>query len=242
MATSNRFTLRAHTVINRFRHFCRQVDLFDTYVDNFDTQRRHTVRVDHLHFTVGFGFHTLCRFSNRVVSRRGANLIFRTGRTRVQRIAHFQGQATTGVGDDIFHIQTTNFRTQTVREFTLQQHLGLGDVAAAGCQVVTAEVADTPLDIGVDDQVFLLFSNETVSLVVHGLNTRIQHLHRFDKRDLEVQAWRIHQRLIFVVAQNFTETQRDTALAFLYDKDRHVEHYQHDDNDRDNRFTHRYSP
>ncbi len=161
MATSNRFTLRAHTVINRFRHFCRQVDLFDTYVDNFDTQRRHTVRVDHLHFTVGFGFHTLCRFSNRVVSRRGANLIFRTGRTRVQRIAHFRS-GDHGVGDDIFHIQTTNFRTQTVREFTLQQHLGRRR-RRRRLPVVTAEVADAPLDIGVDDQVFLLFSNETVS-------------------------------------------------------------------------------
>ena len=177
MTTGYRFTLGTHTVVDRLRDFRWQVDLLDTHVNHFDTQCRHTVRVDHRHFTVGFSLNAFSRFGDGIVSRRGCHFIFRAGGTGVQRITYFGGQTTAGVGYDVAYIQTTNFRTQTVRELTFQQHFGLRDVAAAGCQEVTAEVADTPLNIGVNDQVFFLFGHETVGLVIHRLDTRIKRFH-----------------------------------------------------------------
>ncbi|VFS62242.1 Uncharacterised protein [Raoultella planticola] len=57
-----------------------------------------------------------------------------------------------------------------------------------------------------------------------------------------MQTRRIDQRFVFTIAENFTKAQRNPTLAFFDDKDRHVKHYQHDDNYRNNRFTHRYSP
>ena len=177
MATGYRFTLGAHTVVDRFGHFSWQVDLLDTHVNHFDTQRSHTVRVDHRHFTVGFSLNAFSCFRNRVIRCWRFHFVFRARCTGIQRIAHFQGQTTAGVGHDVFHIQTTNFRTQTVRELTFQQHFRLRNVATAGCQEVTAEIADAPFDVGINDQVFLLFGHETVSLVIHSLDTRIQRFH-----------------------------------------------------------------
>ncbi|WP_249440553.1 protease modulator HflC, partial [Escherichia coli] len=51
----------------------------------------------------------LCRFGNGVICCRGSNFIFCTRRTGVQRVTYFEGQTTTGIGDDIFHVQATNF-------------------------------------------------------------------------------------------------------------------------------------
>ena len=175
MATGNRFTLSAHTVEDRFRHFGWQVDLLDTHVNNFNTQRRHTVRVHHRHFTVGFSLNALRRFSDFVIRRWRCHFVYRTRRTGVQRVTHFQRQAATRVGHDIFDIQATNFRTQTVRELTFQQYFRLRDVTAARRQEVTAEIADPPLDVRVDNQVFLLFGHETIGLVIHRLDTRVHH-------------------------------------------------------------------
>ena len=177
MTTGYRFTLGAHTVVDRLGHFRWQVDLLDAHINHFDAQRRHTVRVDHRHFTVGFSLNTFSRFGNRIVCRRGFNFILGARRAGVQRITHFQRQTTTGVGHNVFHIQTTNFRTQTVRELTFQQHFCLRNVATPGCQEVAAEIADAPFDIGINDQVFLLFSHETIGLVIHGLDTRIERFH-----------------------------------------------------------------
>ena len=234
MTTRYRFTLGAHTVVDRFRHFGRQVDLLNSHIDNFNTQRRHTVRVDDRNFALRLSRYALCRFGNGVICRRGSNFIFCTRRTGVQRVTYFEGQTTTGIGDDVFHVQTTNFRTQTVRELTFQQHFRLRNVATARCQVVTAEIADTPFDVRVDDQVFLLFGHKAVGLVVHGLNTCVEHFHRFNERYLEMQTRLINQRFVVIVTQYLTKTQRNTALTFFDDKDRHVKHYQHDDDNRDN--------
>lgn len=44
----------------------------------------------------------------------------------------------------------------------------------------------------------------------------------------------INQRFVVIVTQYLTKTQRNTALTFFDDKDRHVKHYQHDDDNRDN--------
>ena len=174
------------------------------------------------------------RFGNGVICCRGSNFIFCTRRTGVQRVTYFEGQTTTGIGDDVFHVQATNFRTQTVRELTFQQHFRLRNVATTRCQVVTAEIADAPFDVRVDDQVFLLFGHKAVGLVVHGLNTCVEHFHRFNERYLEMQTRLINQRFVVIVTQYLTKTQRNTALTFFDDKDRHVKHYQHDDDNRDN--------
>ena len=105
---------------------------------------------------------------------------------------------------------------------------------AEAAERVTAEIADTPFDVRVDDQVFLLFGHKAVGLVVHGLNTCVEHFHRFNERYLEMQTRLINQRFVVIVTQYLTKTQRNTALTFFDDKDRHVKHYQHDDDNRDN--------
>ncbi|WP_249440389.1 protease modulator HflC, partial [Escherichia coli] len=51
----------------------------------------------------------LCRFGNGVICCRGSNFIFCTRRTGVQRVTYFEGQTTTRIGDDVFHVQATNF-------------------------------------------------------------------------------------------------------------------------------------
>ena len=217
MATCYRFTLSAHTVVDSLGHFSRQVDLLNTHVNHFDAQCRHTVRVDDRYFTVRFSLNTFSRFGNRAICCRSRHFIFRASRTGVQRVTDFQGQTTAGI-----------------RELTFQQDFRLRNIATARCQVVTAKVTDAPLNVGVNDQIFLLFGNKAIGLVVHGLNTRIEHLHRFNKRNLEVQAWCNDQRLVFIVTQNFTKAQSNTALAFFDHKDRHEQNYQNDDDNRNN--------
>lgn len=163
MATRYRFTLSAHTVVDSLGHFSRQVDLLNTHVNHFDAQCSHTVRVDDRYFTVRFSLNTFSRFGNRAICCWSRHFIFRASRTGVQRVTNFQGQTTAGIGNDVLHVQTTNFRTQTVRELTFQQDFRLRNIATARCQVVTAKVTDTPLDVGVNNQVFLLFGNKAIA-------------------------------------------------------------------------------
>ncbi|VFS78578.1 Uncharacterised protein [Salmonella enterica subsp. enterica] len=49
-----------------------------------------------------------------------------------------------------------------------------------------------------------------------------------------MQTRRVNQRFVLIVTQNFTKTQRNAALALFDHKDGHVEHYQHDDDNRNN--------
>ena len=77
--------------------------------------------------------------------------------------------------------------------------LELTNTNAIGKPNKNAKIADTPFNVGVNDQVFLLFGNKAIGLVVHGLNTRIKHLHGFNKWNLEVQARCNNQWFVVIV-------------------------------------------
>ncbi len=125
-------------------------------------------------------------------------------------------------------------RTQTVRELTFQQHFCLRNVAAARCQEVTAEIADAPFDIGINDQVFLLFGHETVGLVIHGLDTRIKRFHGLNERHLEVQTRLVNHRAFVAITHDAAELELNPTLAFFHHKDRGIKRDQYDDDDRNN--------
>ena len=105
----------------------------------------------------------------------GFNFILGARRTGVQRIANFQRQTTTGVGHNVFH-PDDQFRTQTVRELTFQQHLP-GRNVAPGCREVAAEIADAPFDIGINDRSFFSLVTKRSAWLSMYLDTRIERFH-----------------------------------------------------------------
>lgn len=111
------FMFGVYMVVDCFRYFGRQVDLFNLYIDNFNIQCCYIVWVDDWNFVFCFSCYVFCCFGNGVICCWGSNFIFCICRIGVQCVMYFEGQMIMGIGDDVFYVQVINFRMQMVREF-----------------------------------------------------------------------------------------------------------------------------
>ncbi len=143
---------RRHTVVDRFRHFGRQVDLLDT---------PSTTSIPSAAILFGLMTGTLPSSQPlRALPLRqwrylppGSNFIFCTRRTGVQRVTYFEVRRPRESVTISFTSRRPISEADGQRTY-VSTALPLAKCRHHRCQVVTAEIADAPFDVRVDVRSF----------------------------------------------------------------------------------------
>ena len=112
-----------------------------------------------------------------------------------------EGERRRGMGEDMFEVEGRNLRRERVREVRFEEELGLGNVGRRGWEVVRGEMGDGGFDVRVEDEVFVVFGEKGVGVVVDGVNRWVEDFEGLNEGYVEMERGVIKERFVVMVRE-----------------------------------------